>query len=105
MPHTPLPYRNDMSEKAKYYHLLAEVCEWIKPHHVDSLVRKGYSTTMALNNVRTAKKHSIEDLILLIQEAAIPGYEVPKELRPSGPHSPLFDMPLRKPLKRQPAVK
>jgi hypothetical protein len=85
-----MQYPNNLSEKAKYFHLLAEVCERLTPTHVDALVREGYSTTMALNNARTGKKQSIEDLIKLIEHAAIPGYVVPKELRPAGPHSPLF---------------
>lgn len=76
-----------MTDKQKYYRLLAEVCETMPSSAVDSAIRAGYgqgfvSASTRLNHVKQGKVASLPDLLALIR-TSMPEFEVPAHLLPA----------------------
>jgi hypothetical protein len=76
-----------MTDKQKYFHLLAEVCEDMPYYAVDHAVRAGIgqeyrSASIRLAHVKQGKVASLPDLVKLI-EISMPDFEIPTHLRPA----------------------
>ncbi len=73
-----------MTEKQKYFHLMGEVCEILKPTAVDDAVRAGYDTpSNLLAAARIGRRPVLRDLVALVQ-FSMPSYEIPTHLRPTS---------------------
>jgi len=80
-----------MTEKQKFYHLYAEVCEQLPTSAIDALVRSGFSeaSSVQLVQVRQGRQINLPWLIKLV-EVGLPSYQIPDELRPAPAEVPLF---------------
>jgi hypothetical protein len=73
-----------LTDKQKYFHLLAEVCEKMPVDAVDTAIRRDHPTPAhSLGNVRIGRKVDLPALVQLI-ELSMPDYDIPAELRPAA---------------------
>jgi hypothetical protein len=75
-----------MTERQKYYALLAQVCEDLPARAVDHAIRAGHgqqyaSASTRLAHVKQGKVASLPDLVVLV-ECSMPEFQIPAELRP-----------------------
>ncbi|MCA8830500.1 hypothetical protein [Hymenobacter pini] len=84
-----------MTEKQKYYALLALVCEDLPHFAVDRAIRAGYgqqyaSASTRLSHVKQGKVACLPDLLALV-EHSLPEFAVPAHLRPEHAPATLFE--------------
>ena len=77
-----------MTDKQKFYHLLAEVIEDMPHHAPTAAIRAGYgeqypSAATRFQHVKQGKVADLNDLIALIQ-CSMPDYQIPAHLRPAA---------------------
>lgn len=78
------------TDRMKYYHLLALVCEDLATATIDALVRGGHhATTAQLTAVRQGRRIDLPLLVDLVQ-AGLPQFAIPAELLPAAVPQPLF---------------
>ena len=78
------------TDKQKYYHLMALVCEDLATTTIDQLVRGGHhATTAQLTAVRQGRRIDLPLLIDLVR-AGLPQFPIPAELLPTAVPQPLF---------------
>jgi len=83
--HAPLS-----SERQKYYHLMALVCEDLSTAAIDALVRGGHAATTAqLTAIRAGRRIDLPWLIDLVK-IGLPDYKIPAEVLPVPAPQPLF---------------
>jgi hypothetical protein len=75
-----------MTNKQRFYYLLAEVCEKMPHYAADMAIRAGYleytkETHRRLSHVKQGKIASLPDLIALVQHS-MPNYAIPARLLP-----------------------
>jgi hypothetical protein len=75
-----------MTEKQKFYHLYAEVCETLPTSAIDALVRSGFSeaSSVQLIQVRQGRQINLPWLIRLV-EVGLPQHSIRPEYRPAVP--------------------
>ena len=75
-----------MTDKQKFYHLLALVCETLPVTAIDALVRTGFdeARTVQLMHVRQGRQISLPWLVKLV-EVGLPDFTIPAELYPAAP--------------------
>jgi hypothetical protein len=77
-----------MTDKQKYYHLLAEVIEDLPFYAPTQAIRAGYgdqypSAATRLAHVKQGKVACLPDLIAMV-EITMPDFEIPPHLRPAA---------------------
>jgi hypothetical protein len=72
-----------MTEKQKFYHLYAEVCETLPTSAIDALIRSGFSeaSSVQLVQVRQGRQINLPWLVALIR-VGLPQYVIPAEWLP-----------------------
>lgn len=72
-----------MTEKQKYYHLQALVCEALPTSAIDTLARRGYALLpTALIQVRNGRSINLPALVELVK-VGLPAFEIPADLLPA----------------------
>ncbi|WP_400194085.1 hypothetical protein [Hymenobacter sp. B81] len=73
-----------LTERQKYFYLVAETIEALSPEVVERAVRNGAPEKFSqLENVRIGRSPNLPKLITLI-EIGLPDYSIPAHLRPAG---------------------
>ena len=73
-----------MTEKQKFYHLYAEVCETLPTSAIDALIRSGFAeaSSVQLVQVRQGRQINLPWLVALIR-VGLPQYVIPAEWLPA----------------------
>lgn len=74
-----------MTEKQKFHHLYAEVCEMLPTSAIDALIRSGFpeASSVQLVQVRQGRQLNLPWLVALIR-VGLPHYEIPAEWLPAA---------------------
>ncbi len=82
-----------MTEKQKFHHLYAEVCETLPTSAIDALIRSGFleASSVQLVQVRQGRQLNLRWLVALVR-VGLPHYEIPAEWLPA-PVSPPVAVP------------
>lgn len=73
-----------ITEKQKYFYLLAEVCEKLTSDAVERAIRGGHTSSIGtLNNARIGRNVNLPVLVDLVT-LGLPDYEIPAHLRPAA---------------------
>lgn len=83
-----------MTEKQKFYHLYAEVCETLPTSAIDTLIRSDFkeASSVQLVQVRQGRQINLPWLVALIK-VGLPDFEIPEQWLPAAPvpaATPLF---------------
>lgn len=83
-----------MTEKQKFYHLYAEVCESLPTSAIDALIRSDFkeASSVQLVQVRQGRQINLPWLVALVR-VGLPTYAIPAEWLPAAPVAipqPLF---------------
>jgi len=80
-----------MTEKQKFYHLYADVCETLPTSAIDALVRSGFTeaSSVQLVQVRQGRQINLPWLVALVR-IGLPHFPIPAELLPAAQPQPLF---------------
>lgn len=73
-----------MTDKQKYFALMSEVCELLKPADINAPVRAGYDVPAnLLDQARIGRRPVLRDLVAIVTHAH-PDFQIPAHLRPAA---------------------
>ncbi len=75
-----------MTDKQKFYHLYAEVCETLPTSAIDTLIRSDFkeASSVQLVQVRQGRQINLPWLVALVK-VGLPDFKIPEQWLPAAP--------------------